>query len=111
MKEQIIKVAVYDGWYTTDGDLFLKDGKIATKFNRMVCYHTSFDALIPVAKRVCEELRGMGAFSGRIHAIGSILSCNINTPISDLFAAVVAGIDIINSHKNKTNDSEAAGSI
>jgi len=96
MKEQIIKIAEYDYWKRFSAEsIYWVDGvKISSLDNFK--YATSFDALIPVAKRVCDELQGKSE-----NAIRDISYSVLTFDIQPLFAAVCSGIDIINASKTQ----------
>lgn len=119
LNEKIKTIAVYDGW------LIIPEGTYTQCHNQTIwfghggsfdCYHditaigdmkytTSFDWLIPVAKKVCKKLDRIDI------AHMSITSCIIKVSgyrfdINDLFEAVYNGIVLLNETKTKKDGAE-----
>lgn len=103
-----------------------RNGKIYVKVDELT-YHTSFDALIPVAKKACEELDNLsiqiereitnlpfsdndGSYKleqklNKVHTIhAGILRSLGEFEVMSIFTATYNAIQLINQYKNKDNE-------
>ncbi len=104
-------IAVYDGWVDTkiqhpvypDGKtLYVKKGRPAKREAWTFVYHTSYDALMPVIKKVMQDIEAINTPQGYDYAI--IIEQHMVKAylyIEPLYEAVILAINFINSTKNQ----------
>ena len=67
-------------------------------------YHSSYDSLMPVVQKICEEITDLGIYSSKCHwnpehgYVNDVYKMKLNTPINKIWNSVIKYI----IKKNKT---------
>jgi len=111
LQEQIKVVAIYDGWaesqrsITPAPNYYTRATKQGNEYKIIgaMKYHTSFDALMPVAYKVKEEIfKNNREDNYPINFAVPIIDALVKGDISKLFASVVSAIQFLNTLKEKS---------